>query len=367
MNKFTMLAAAALLALPGLAKAQDDANADEPSHRMSTTEDMPGATHTSPEAKPAPEPEAGSDFPSWETQGWLDQSLSFDQASENAFYGLFEIGFRLSHAINENFGGHLQINGRWNQTLTGLAGANSLSIAPREAYAYWQNDSESVRLQFGKWYVPIGFELADPPDLYQYTNSNLFVFFLPTEAVGAIGYFSLSDNISLAVYASGNSTGTVPMDDDFAFASGFNSLPTIGERLGISFGDAGVGLSLVVSDSGADKYDAILVDVDFSATVAALLIGAEVALGKNTTTDVMDYGVMAMANYGFNDWFSMTGRVDFLNGDSFANPEVGITLAPAFHFAPGWDLFTEIREDINDGGGSKDNLTGGIEIIYQFL
>lgn len=366
----TLLAVIALVAPASVMADDHEGEAENPCNPCAPAENpcAPAENPCAPAEEAATEEVAEEEGPSYELQGWLDQEIEWTQ--DDGSYGLFEIGFRMGHAINKNYGGSMQINGRWDQTLTLGAENNAFSIAAREAYGYWQNDDESMRIQAGKWFVPIGFELADPPDLYQYSNSNQFSYFLPTEAIGLISYMTFSDNLDLALYLAG------PTDDDFSTGSFKNLAPTLGERLGISFGDAGVGLSVVLSDNdGNATYNSILADVDFAAEIDDLTLGGEVSILYDTLTDAagetMDYGVMAMASYAANDWLILTGRVDFVGGDFFTDPEIGITGAGLFNLADGFDLVLEVREDINDTdldtGAQDTTFMGAFELIYQFL
>lgn len=337
-------------------------------------------------AEEAPEPEAAPEYagmeattggPSWEMEGWIDQSIWFDQSVSNPAYGLFEVAFRMSHSINENFGGALQLNARWYQDPTGgLLGLENgaLSLLAREAYAYVQDSEERVRVQFGKWYAPIGFELADPPDLWQYTNSNVFDYFLPTEMVGVIGYFTFSELLDLAFY-----TGGAPSDDDWAMAARIGS-PAVGTRLGLTLGDVGLGFSGFLTNGGVfggEGDKSLLFDIDGSIeSVENLLIGFEFALMQDFAADALDLGLMVMANYAFTDAVSLTGRYDIVLLDGGGNVMSG-TISPLINFAPGWDILFEARIDLASDdpsvgavgtapqGGS--NFTGGLELIYQFL
>lgn len=342
---------------------------------------MAGSVWAEEVAEETPVAEEAPSYPAHTFQGWIDQSIGFSADAEDAAFAMFEAAIRINHEINENFGGKLQLNGRWNQlgvadpTVVDGTGApigtvadpsignGSLSLLAREAYGYAQNDDGSMKLSVGKWYVPIGFELADPVDLYQYSNSNVFGHFLPTEALGLLSYFGLSDNINLQLYLAAG-----PTDDDFVWSGGLGT-PVIGERLGLSFGDLGLGVSLLIGPDAFDSgFDKLLVDVDAAYQLEKLLVGFEFAMHTaiDNGTVGTDIGVMAMLNYLVTDSIGLTGRVDMVAYDG-AETEIGLTASALFNFAPGWDVVVELREDINDGGTTNSDLTGALELIYQFI
>lgn len=323
-------------------------------------------------AEDAPAEEA-VEYPTHAFQGWIDQSVVGSVDQKDAVYAMFEAAIRMNHAINEQFGGKLQLNGRWTQldvvdptgTAVGkvVAGNGSLSLLAREAYAYGQSSGGKVKVQIGKWYVPIGFELADPPDLYQYSNSNVFAHFLPTEALGVLSALTFSDSINLQLWVTPG-----PTDTDLFSTFG---TPTIGERLGFTFGDLGLGISALIGPDAEDTgFDKFLLDVDgaYQAT-EKMLLGFEIAYRTpidNGSVGENEIGVMAMTNYAITEKIGVTGRIDFINHDGL-DPEIGLTAAGLFNFANGWDLVVELREDINDGGGTNSDLTGALELIYQFI
>lgn len=334
-------------------------------------EDAPAEAEAAPaEAASA---EEAVEYPNHSFQGWIDQEIVGSLDAEDAVYAMFEAALRMNHAINQQFGGKLQLNARWTQldvldatgtSVGAVASPNgSLSLLAREAFAYAQSENGKVKFQFGKWYVPVGFELLDPPDLYQYSNSNVFWHFLPSEAVGVLSALTFSDSLNLQLWAS---MGPTDLDVFSTFGT-----PTLGERLGMTFGDLSLGVSAFIGpdteDSGFDKFVA---DIDgmYQAT-EDLKIGLELAYRTaidNGSVGDNEIGAMVMGNYMITESICVTGRADVIAHDA-GETEIGLTGAGCFNFAPGWDLFIEVREDINDGGSTNSDLTGALEIIYQFV
>jgi hypothetical protein len=352
------------------------------------------------------EPEEAPSYPTRKFQGWVDTSAYYDNndASQAGALGfnMAQVGLRMSHAINENYGGFVQVNG--------FSTAGSLNVRAREAYGYYEDGD--FKLLAGKFYAPIGFELADPPDLYQFSNSLVFANLIPTELVGIMGAYKINDTFDVKVYTSG------PWDDDAAALS--VSQKNVGGRFGVSLGDlGGVGLSGVGGVQGDGITQRAAIDLDAALTPAeGLLIGAEFNVnlirqfyGTKPVTDVttgaiikneksefvMPMGFLVMANYAFTDLFNLTLRYDMVmdadTGDGVKEasgaPLFGpvpvsatkseavtlssVTVGPNFHLTDGWDVFTEVRYDMAsedvflvDGKAKNGMMSGAVELIYQF-
>lgn len=366
-------------------------------------------TATAPaEATPADAPaEAAPSYPTRTLKGWVDSSIVWnnDDASQANKVGfqMAQVGLRMSHNINANYGGYVQVNG-----FSSFAGDNALVVRAREAYGFYQTDSGKFKILAGKFYAPIGFELADPPDLYQFSNSLVFVNMIPTELVGIMGAYQVTDNIDVKLYTSG------PWDNDAA-ALAFGD-KNFGTRVGFGLGDkGGFGLSVVGGPQSTPGLNRIAVDLDASLTPAeGLLIGAEVnanmygqyygkVVTDATTGEIvggdkkgyaMPIGFLVMTNYTFTDWFNLTLRYDMVKdaavGKNIAKEVPGaplfgadakgkaytlssITVGPNFHLTDGWDVFTEVRYDMAsseawlvDGKAEKGTMSAATELIYQF-
>ncbi len=390
-NLFALLAVTVLAGSPTLAFAQDEGIRDD-AESPKTAEELPaetmgGQTETpvaAPEAAPAEEPK----FPEHEFNGWVDTSFVYDQQSNVIGYQMAQVGLRMGHRISENYGGFVQLNG--------FSTGNDLTVRAREAYGYYQTDEGGFKLLAGKYYAPIGFELADPPDLYQFSNSLVFTNLIPTELVGAMAVFGLGDFGDFKLYTSG------PWDNDLgALTMGTKNF---GGRLGISLGDlGGIGLSAV----GGPQVDEGLLRIayDLDAAIQAtdkVLIGAEAnlnmvegryvdAAGAPATGFAMPLGFLVMTNIAFTDLFNLTLRYDMVKDAAFDDGGVqflafdyagdgqtdvtlsSITVGPNFHLADGWDVFTEVRYDMAseplftiDGNAEKGSMSAAAELIYQF-
>lgn len=192
-----MMAIAAGVALLGApAFAQDEAVEEAP---------VETAVEAAVEAEVETETEESA-YP-YEFQGWIDSAIVYDNndagQAGRAGFSQAQVGLRVGKAINDNFGGYAQLNAFFN-------GSRTAGLVAREAYAYAKTKSDSFKFLFGKFYAPIGFELADPPDLYQFSNSLVFVNMIPTELVGAKASFQLTDAMDIQLYVSGPGTTMRP-------------------------------------------------------------------------------------------------------------------------------------------------------------
>lgn len=395
--KALLITAAFALPLAGVASPAYSQDAAVPA----TSETAPA-----PAAEVAPAEEKTT-YPTRTIKGWVDSSVvwSNDDLGQNNKVGfqMAQVGLRMSHNINENYGGYVQVNG-----FSSFAGDNALVVRAREAYGFYQTDGAKYKVLAGKFYAPIGFELADPPDLYQFSNSLVFVNMIPTELVGAMGVAQLTDTIDVKLYVSG------PWDNDAAALSFGDK--NVGTRIGFSLGDlGGFGVSAVGGPQGTPGLHRGAIDVDASLTPAeGLLIGAEVnanlygqfygtvvtdpvtgdIVGGDKKGYAMPVGFLVMTNYTFTDWFNLTLRYDMVKdaavGKNIAKEVPGaplfgtdakgkaitlssVTVGPNFHLTDGWDVFTEVRYDMAssevylvDGKAKKGTVSSALELIYQF-
>ncbi|MBF0170211.1 MAG: porin [Nitrospinae bacterium] len=238
-----------------------------------------------------------------------------------------------------------------------------------------------VALTFGKFNAPIGFELLDPNEMYQYSHAMVFDYGLPTNLTGAMlsGAFGMFD---AAVYVV---NGWDLMADD-------NKDKTIGGRLGITpVEGANVGLSYITGKEGSDAEGGVpanlsVMDVDFKVTmIEKLTVGGEynagtaegasaVSAGKDATWT----GFLVMANYAITDSIGITGRYDSFHdkdgarlGSGVDETRNAITVSPSYLFGEGMGVLAEYKmttSDFKDAFTKKDGSTtdSQTEIAVEF-
>ena len=197
---------------------------------------------------------------------------------------------------------------------------------------------------FGKFNAPIGYELLDAPDMYQFSHSLVFDNALPTNLSGLSISQNLGVGLDLVVY--------IANGWDVNFAD--DSLMIFGGRLG--FGGI-EGLGLGVSAIQNDAQD-MIIDLDSEVTmVPNLTLGFEYNTGGKDDAGENISGWLVMANYAFSS-FAVTFRQD-------AWGEAGsTTISPSYGIADGAGMLFEYRID-DDGAGTTTN-SAAIEFTFTF-
>ncbi len=222
-----------------------------------------------------------------------------------------------------------------------------------QGYMNWQLPfAPAVGVTFGKFNAPIGWELLDPNDMYQYSHSLLFDFCLPTNLTGAMFSVDLTERVNLLAYvANGWDLNT----DD-------NSTKTVGGRLGIDLRKFNIGVSGIMGVFEPDQTKTrTVIDVDVTFMPAEnWIFGGEFNMGTVTDDDPLpteldEYtwtGFMVMTHYDFNNWLGLTGRYDsVMDTDMYifaAETRSSFTVAPTFVLGPGLGALIEFRMDMAD-------------------
>ena len=213
-------------------------------------------------------------------------------------------------------------------------------------------------MTFGKFNAPIGFELLDAPDMYQFSHTLVFDNSLPTNFVGFSYARELGSGLDVVAYVANG--WYLPNGSDVNGADDDKSI--FGGRLGYG----GVeGLNVGLSALQNDSLD-LVIDVDASITmVENLLIGLEVNQGGYVKPDpLLDYskrdrplGWMVMVNYSF-PLFAVTMRMDGLADGGTT------TISPSYSFADGAGVLFEYR--IGKDVDGTDINEAAVEFTFSF-
>jgi len=245
--------------------------------------------------------------------------------------------------------------------------------------------SGKITLTLGKFNAPIGFELLDAPDMYQYSHAMVFDYGLPTNLTGFMGHFNGGIFDIAAYYVNGMDNNT-DNNKDKTVGTRVGLSPAEGINLGISF------LTGATSDDKDAQGDPVtttldkktITDVDFAIkSVKNLLIGGEYNMGvieSGGGTSKWD-GMLVMANYAINDTFALTLRYDTFNdtngaafGSGSEEKRSSITVSPSMSIAEGLGLLVEYRSTSSDkeawvdkdGAGKKSQSVIAAEMTYSF-
>ncbi len=317
--------------------------------------------------------------PDFDISGFVDASYFYDGNTGGNTFGLDQVEVDIEKSIGEN--GSIRADLEWVSD-----GAGGFALDAEQGYITFNPEFlGTVNLTFGKFNAPIGFELLDAPDMYQYSHALVFDNGLPTNLSGAMFSSNLNESVDLSVYVCNGWDQNVDI----------NTGKTAGGRLGYAAGEnwAG-GVSVIHGANGTAEGDFLTVfDVDLAVTsVENLTLGAEFNNGgedittftdtTNTTTETNTakwMGFLLMAHYDFSDCWGITFRYDYFDdkdGSRLGTVEKrqAITVGLTFALGEGMGALIEIRNDFSDqevfmdkdGKPVKSQFGAAFEFTFTF-
>lgn len=246
-------------------------------------------------------------------------------------------------------------------------------------------NEKQLELMFGKFNAPIGYELLDPIDMYQYSHSEVFMYGLPTNLTGLKGYMSFCEKIDAHAYIVNGWDNNSENNDALTFGARLGVKPT--EKIGLGF-------SAIAGPeaAGKDAKGRTVIDVDVTANVTEdLLLGGELNLGSESEAAMIDnkvedaswMGFLVMGHYDFNETFGLTGRFGSFSDDMGIKTGLpsskdltysSITIAPTASLGEKMGCLLEIRMDSaseeiwldSDGKATDARTTVAFEVTYGF-
>lgn len=247
----------------------------------------------------------------------------------------------------------------------------------------WIEAPSGLSLTFGKFNAPIGFELLDPNDMYQYSHAMVFDYGLPTNLTGTM----VSGSVGIFDFSAYVVNGWDLISDD-------NSDKTAGGRIGLTPVEGlNVGVSYITGKEGggegADAANLTVLDIDFTFTmIENLTIGGEFNTGTyegmsavKAGDDAVWTGFLVMANYAFTDKAALTLRYDQFHDADGARLGAGvdetrsaITISPSYAFADGFGVLAEYRHTASNektftgaDGKAEDSVSEfAVEFTFAF-
>ncbi|MDV2479249.1 MAG: porin [bacterium] len=277
-------------------------------------------------------------------------------------------------------------------------------------------DEDGWDVTFGKFNAPIGWELLDAPDLYQFSHAITFNFGIPTNLTGVMLQGNVTPYVDFAVY------GVNGWDEN----SDKNRDKTVGARVGVTpFGDyLNVGVSVIHGpESDPNPFDPVeaaalaagaefqdnhdkrtVLDVDYTINLPVLeglIIGGEVNIGREEHAavpfvtplgerprDADWFGFFNTVHLDVLSWLGFTYRYDYFDDSEGSRIETdsGIpqiwqshTGAVTIALADGAGFLVEYRFDKSnlgepdvapfvekDGTLSDENHTLAAEFTFSF-
>ncbi|OIO71820.1 MAG: hypothetical protein CO186_04210 [Zetaproteobacteria bacterium CG_4_9_14_3_um_filter_49_83] len=236
--------------------------------------------------------------------GFVDSSWS----STNAVAGATSTGFGLDAVeldveyTEDNVGMRFDLNGApsagGNVTQDGL-------LEQGYVFVNFPAGEDAVTFKFGKFNAPIGWELLDAPDMYQFSHSLVFNNGLPVNLTGASlsAAFGMVDGV--IYYADKVDTNGVTTTGVHSAGSRIGLTPLEGVNVGFSY--------LNTNNPGTVATRTLDVDFTYDA-IENLVIGAEYNQITDYTPNVNAGGYFATIHYDFTDMFGATyryGNFDF--------------------------------------------------------
>ncbi len=336
-----------------------------------------------------------------EISGFVDASYTYNNLDDLNTFGLDQVEIDLSRNLGDI--GMLRADLEWVSD-----GEGGFTLDAEQGYVTLDlglglGEGNYPTLTFGKFNAPIGFELLDAPDMYQYSHSLVFNNGLPTNLTGAMLSMDLGGGIDVVVHLTNGWDQNVDT----------NTNKMIGGRLGYSHDNmGGIGFSAMRGDhedpilnpggevmviiSNPNVYDVIasnltVYDIDLTLTpIPRLIIGGEYNNGKKelvVSDTVLNWnGYMVMAHYRLTDLMGLTGRYDYFNTYSsatlrsgrakiFSTTRQALTIAPTFALTDGLGFLMELRRDFSvfertRGSGEREDeesmVNFAFEMTYSF-
>ena len=320
-----------------------------------------------------------------EISGFVDASYTYSNLDDSNTFGLDQVEIDLSRNLGDI--GSLRADLEWVSD-----GEGGFTLDAEQGYVtldlgMGRGEGNYPTLTFGKFNAPIGFELLDAPDMYQYSHALVFDNGLPTNLTGAMLSMDLGGGMDVVVHLSNGWDQNVDA----------NTNKMIGGRLGYSHEElGGIGFSAMRGDEEGLVGNLTVYDVDLTLTPApGLIIGGEYNNGK-TELDQVNVenswsGYMVMAHYSLTDVMGLTGRYDYFSREisqvaarrsgaqdhprSLDVTQQALTIAPTFALTDGLGFLMELRRDFSDeaifynseSGKSEESMVNfAFEMTYSF-
>lgn len=303
----------------------------------------------------------GAESSSLVLSGFVDTSYSSDR-NENSF-ALDQVEVNLSKEIKD-----------WASLRTDLqfvrGSANNAEDVLEQGFVTLSLPREAI-LTLGKFNAPIGFELLDPTEMYQFSHALVFDYGLPTNLTGIMLSRSFIQMIDLDLYAV---NGWDKLSDN-------NKEKTFGGRIGLTPREGlNWGFSLITGpEANNESARRTVLDLDGTITlIPDLTLGMEFNWGWEDKASVLRpgeeakwFGLLLMAHYDYTKWGGFTFRYDYFDDQDGARlngvEQQAVTFSPTFVIAEGFGALLEYRHDFSSAKAfTADNDTFALEMTYSF-
>jgi Putative beta-barrel porin-2, OmpL-like. bbp2 len=229
---------------------------------------------------------------------------------------------------------------------------------------------KGLTFTFGKFNAPIGWELLDPNQMYQYSHAMTFLYAIPTNLIGGMvsGAYGMVD--ASLYYTNHADTNGVQVNGMKTFGGRIGITPMDGVNLGISY----------IHDATANNPTGLVaapgaqtIDIDATYTgIKGLILGGEYNEGRGwqgvtAGVPIKSRSWFVTANYALTDIFGVTARYENANFDrSTAGSTTALTGAVTAALGEGFGALVELREDRNTKVAADINGTPGSSIVTSW-
>ena len=310
-----------------------------------------------PADSPTPEEAQTSDAPALEVKGFVDGSFvvpmsGYAKGSRGTILGLDQA--EVDVIARPASGVEIRIDLNWFPARSEIT-FDSIVEQARVDLAL----GSGWFLRFGKLNAPLGIEMQDPTDMFQFSYSPIFSFAQPSNLTGLfVGWGG--DAVEVQLFASNDwDTPSTPAG------------ATAGARVAVTAGDHVFGLTAMYGPVAQDDRR-LLLDLDVSLVFGDLTLWVEGVLGQRESElgDTMSFGGTLKGNYKLGD-HSVTLRGTYLKDEAGigGSPELGetnleVTAAWLFPIMPSVGGLVEVRADVYDEGDPV--ITGALELTASF-
>ncbi len=320
-----------------------------------------------------PSPDGGSELPvGISFSGFVDASNYSDFNARESSFGLDQVEVD----IIKDFNGQALLRADVEYVSDGMG---NFDLDLEQGYLnYTIGSGQTWSFSFGKFNAPIGFELLDAPDMFQYSHAIVFDNGLPTNLTGLMVGTEFPAVVDWCFY----------IVNGWDVNSDNNRDKTFGTRIGITpMENLNFGLSAI---SGPEQDDNVssrrtVVDWDFTYNPFAFwTIGSEINWGSESLalpggeTGIWS-GWLLMNNFAIGDRWGITTRFDYFNdkdGLRTGTPQEwkAICISPSVSIIDGLGGLVELRYDFSDqdvftksdGEPTDNQVTTAVEFTYGF-
>jgi hypothetical protein len=302
--------------------------------------------------------------------GFVDASYLYNLESVKSTFGFNQAELDIQRSI-EQFGEirvDLEMTNNQSDEFDYTAEQGYIVLAPTSL--------GQTEIVFGKFNAPIGFEGADPTELYQTTCGLVSDYCLPENLTGLMISSQIKSGLDLSLHISNGWDNNFDSDNK----------KTVGGQISYALGD-NINLALAaIRGADSDSTNDMLSDYDFNFGVYPykdLLIGGEINIARQTDSgmDKQWRGALIMSHISISEHLGFTGRYDYLEDrggicfdNEFGETRQALTFATTFDFGNGLSSITEYRLDVSnrnsfessDSELSKNSSAMAFELIYKF-